>query len=308
MKKVAGKLRLELSQFRELEAFAQFGSELDAGDAGHVGARRAAGRVAEPGRAQAVAARGPGRCDLLRHRRLPRPDQDRAHPATSSSSCSSGCTRRRRTCWRRSRRRVGRRDRGGARRRRSREAIDDFGPDFDEEGNPLEEGESDRIKSEEEREEAGAAAGSDDDEAEDGGARRRRRSRLAHGLAEGHQEPHLVGQEHPEDHARHGDGRRGAAAAGRAADRAAAAVRARDPADDRPGDRGRREHPVNMPVLEEHESDNTRRAPARHRRPRPGRAVQLPDHPRGQPRASASSTPRARRSSGTRRAGAGCPR
>ena len=30
MKKVAGKLRLELSQYRELEAFAQFGSELDA--------------------------------------------------------------------------------------------------------------------------------------------------------------------------------------------------------------------------------------------------------------------------------------
>jgi F-type H+-transporting ATPase subunit alpha len=32
------------------------------------------------------------------------------------------------------------------------EAIDDFGCDFDEEGNPIEEGESDRIKSEEERE------------------------------------------------------------------------------------------------------------------------------------------------------------
>jgi F-type H+/Na+-transporting ATPase subunit alpha len=31
------------------------------------------------------------------------------------------------------------------------EAIDDFGPDFDAEGNPLEEGESDRILSEEER-------------------------------------------------------------------------------------------------------------------------------------------------------------
>jgi F-type H+-transporting ATPase subunit alpha len=30
MKKVAGRLRLDLSQFRELEAFAQFGSELDA--------------------------------------------------------------------------------------------------------------------------------------------------------------------------------------------------------------------------------------------------------------------------------------
>ncbi len=30
MKKVAGRLRLDLSQYRELEAFAQFGSELDA--------------------------------------------------------------------------------------------------------------------------------------------------------------------------------------------------------------------------------------------------------------------------------------
>jgi F-type H+-transporting ATPase subunit alpha len=29
MKKVAGKIRLELAQFRELEAFAQFGSDLD---------------------------------------------------------------------------------------------------------------------------------------------------------------------------------------------------------------------------------------------------------------------------------------
>src|SRR5205807_2533903 len=34
------------------------------------------------------------------------------------------------------------------------EAVDDFGPDFDEEGNPLEEGESDRIKDEEERKRA----------------------------------------------------------------------------------------------------------------------------------------------------------
>jgi F-type H+/Na+-transporting ATPase subunit alpha len=32
------------------------------------------------------------------------------------------------------------------------DAIDDFGPDFDAEGNPLEEGESDRILSPEERE------------------------------------------------------------------------------------------------------------------------------------------------------------
>ncbi|MGH2957674.1 MAG: F0F1 ATP synthase subunit alpha, partial [Solirubrobacterales bacterium] len=32
-----------------------------------------------------------------------------------------------------------------------KEFVDDFGPDFDEEGNPLEEGESDRILSQEER-------------------------------------------------------------------------------------------------------------------------------------------------------------
>jgi F-type H+-transporting ATPase subunit alpha len=47
------------------------------------------------------------------------------------------------------------------------EAIDDFGPDLDEEGNELEEGESDRIKSEEEREAPGRTSG--DDGAEDEG-------------------------------------------------------------------------------------------------------------------------------------------
>ena len=39
------------------------------------------------------------------------------------------------------------------------EMIDDFGPDFDEEGNELEEGESDRIKSEEERSKTGRTGG-----------------------------------------------------------------------------------------------------------------------------------------------------
>ena len=48
------------------------------------------------------------------------------------------------------------------------EAIDDFGPDFDAEGNPLEEGESDRILSEEEREQAGRTAEADSSGDEDG--------------------------------------------------------------------------------------------------------------------------------------------
>jgi hypothetical protein len=43
-----------------------------------------------------------------------------------------------------------------------KDAIDDFGPDFDEEGNPLEEGESDRVKSEEERQKEGRTSGSSD--------------------------------------------------------------------------------------------------------------------------------------------------
>jgi F-type H+-transporting ATPase subunit alpha len=48
------------------------------------------------------------------------------------------------------------------------EMIDDFGPDFDAEGNELEEGESDRIRSEEERSKAGRSGGeSPADEAAD---------------------------------------------------------------------------------------------------------------------------------------------
>ena len=47
------------------------------------------------------------------------------------------------------------------------EALDDFGPDFDAEGNPLEEGESDRIKSEEERAKPGRTAEASDDSADD---------------------------------------------------------------------------------------------------------------------------------------------
>jgi F-type H+-transporting ATPase subunit alpha len=51
-----------------------------------------------------------------------------------------------------------------------RDFVDDFGPDFDEEGQPLEEGESDRVKSEEERERPGrhddSSEGDEDTEAD----------------------------------------------------------------------------------------------------------------------------------------------
>lgn len=44
--------------------------------------------------------------------------------------------------------------------------VDDFGPDFDKEGNPLEEGESDRVRGEEQRETpSGNGTGADEAEA-----------------------------------------------------------------------------------------------------------------------------------------------
>ena len=50
--------------------------------------------------------------------------------------------------------------------------VDDFGPDFDEEGNPLEEGESDRVKDESKRESEASSdgAGAEAAEREEAGA------------------------------------------------------------------------------------------------------------------------------------------
>ena len=47
MKPVAGRLRLDLAQYRELEAFAAFGSDLDRASQAAAGARRPAGRAAQ---------------------------------------------------------------------------------------------------------------------------------------------------------------------------------------------------------------------------------------------------------------------
>ena len=52
-KKVAGRLKLELSQYRDLEAFAQFGSDLDADTQRTLARGQAPGQGAQPGRAPA---------------------------------------------------------------------------------------------------------------------------------------------------------------------------------------------------------------------------------------------------------------
>jgi F-type H+-transporting ATPase subunit alpha len=162
MKKVAGKLRLELSQYRELEAFAQFGSELDpetqktlsrgerlvdalnqnersplsvadqvasiyAGTGGYLD-RIKVDRVAD------------FLADLLG--RLHSEQGDLMKQVNETGELSDEDLEKLGES-------IG-------------EMVDDFGPDFDEEGEPLEEGESDRVKSEEEHERPGRT----DEEAE----------------------------------------------------------------------------------------------------------------------------------------------
>jgi F-type H+-transporting ATPase subunit alpha len=152
MKKVAGKLRLELSQYRELEAFAQFGSELDA-DTQRTLARgerlvealnqneRKPLSVAD--QVAMIYSGTGGFLDRIKTERVPQfldDLQTRLHSEQSELMAAID--------------EDGELDDDREEKLGSAiaEMIDDFGPDFDAEGNPLEEGESDRIKSQEERE------------------------------------------------------------------------------------------------------------------------------------------------------------
>jgi F-type H+/Na+-transporting ATPase subunit alpha len=158
MKKVAGRLRLELSQYRELEAFAQFGSELDA-------------------ETQATLARGERLVETLNQdERKPWKVEDQV--AAIRSGTGGYLDRIKVDRVREFQAMLVDRlhaDHGALIEKLAggeyddeiekelddaiAEAIDDFGPDFDEEGNPLEEGESDRIKSEHERQQPGRTSG-----------------------------------------------------------------------------------------------------------------------------------------------------
>jgi F-type H+-transporting ATPase subunit alpha len=166
MKRVAGRLRLELSQYRELEAFAQFGSELDADT-------------------QRTLARGERLVAALNQdERDPWPVEDQVAAIYSGTGGYLDRIRTERVSeflgmllarlhsekhelleriagneWDDSIES----ELGEA----IAEAIDDFGPDFDVEGNPWEEGESDRVASEEERERHARVTGG---EGGDGGA------------------------------------------------------------------------------------------------------------------------------------------
>jgi F-type H+-transporting ATPase subunit alpha len=166
MKKVAGKLKIELSQYRELEAFAQFGSDLDADTQATLSRGE---RLVEmlnqnelsPWRVEdevaAVLAGTGGYLDRIKTERVQgfleamiqrlHAEHEDLMKKIAEGDWSDETEEALGTAI--------------------AEAIDDFGPDFDEEGNPIEAGESDRVKtrggdsgadSGPDREEAGAAA------------------------------------------------------------------------------------------------------------------------------------------------------
>nr|WP_274717387.1 F0F1 ATP synthase subunit alpha [Thermoleophilum album] len=157
MKKVAGRLRLELSQYRELEAFAQFGSELDP-------------------ETQRTLARGERLVETLKQgEREPWAVEDQVAAIYSGTGgwLDRIKTERVQEFHRFLLARLHAENKDLMERiaagqwddeieaqlgRAIADAIDDFGPDFDAEGNPLAEGESDRIRSEEERARPGRTA------------------------------------------------------------------------------------------------------------------------------------------------------
>src|SRR4051812_43848078 len=162
MKKVAGRLRLELSQYRELEAFAQFGSDLDPETQR---ALNRGERLVETlnqdelkpwGVADQVAAIYSGTggyLDRIKTDRVREFHQSLIQRLHSEQSDLMGKINDGE--WHdQLEETLG---------KVIAEAIDDFGADFDQEGNELEEGESDRIRDEEHR--RTGSEHSDDEEA-----------------------------------------------------------------------------------------------------------------------------------------------
>jgi len=158
MKKVAGKLRLDLSQYRDLEAFAQFGSELDPEtqktlNRGERLVEMLKQKEREPlemaDQVAAIYAGTGGFLDRLETERVGEFLRDlRIHLHAEESEL------------------LGRIAATGKLEEEDEKAlaaaiggfVDDFGPDFDEHGDPLAAGESDRVAASSRPSEEGAAA------------------------------------------------------------------------------------------------------------------------------------------------------
>ena len=235
--------------------------------------------------------RGPGRGGLRRHQRLRGPHQRRPRGGVPPDGWPSACAPRTASCWSASATASGRTRPSPSWTTAIKEYADDFGYDLDEEGQPLEEAASPS-------EPPGAATArrpppTATPEARGDGQESEARIATAEAAPAMMRHPgrdqgaDRLRQEHPQDHARDGDGRRRAPAPGRAAHPGFAPLRGRDPAHDPPGRRGGRDPPGKLPVLQRARQGRGGRAPADHRRPRPGRRVQLADHPRRQLHAAA---------------------
>jgi F-type H+/Na+-transporting ATPase subunit alpha len=166
MKKVAGKLKLDLSQYRELEAFAQFGSELDPET------QKALARgerlvemlnqnerspLSVGDQVASIHAGTGGYLDRIKTERVPEFLADllvRLHSEQAELMKRINDTGE-----------LSDEDES-ALGEAIAEFVDDFGPDFDEEGQPLEAGESDRIKEGEKEGEDEGAEAEEEEEAE----------------------------------------------------------------------------------------------------------------------------------------------
>ncbi len=287
MRKVAGRMKGELSQFRDLEAFASFGSDLDEDTQRTLARGNRLVATLNQGEHQPIPAAEQvviiyaatnGYIDRVAVDRVPDFNQQlvdrlRAEAADTLEKISGG-------------------DWSDETQAKVKEIVsefaDDFGYDLDEEGKPVDEDVDvdDRRKASSDDEEGGERRG-ERGAGGDGGRRR-----VGHGR-QGAQGPRRVGQERPEDHPGDGDDLRRPAAARGAAHRVAAPVRVGDPADDAargPG-RGAPAEPADPRRARERAE---RRADARDERPRAGRRVQRPDHPRGRQRRRRARARRAR--------------
>jgi len=166
MKKVAGKLRLDLSQYRDLEAFAQFGSELDP-------------------ETQRSLARGERLVEMLNQKeRKPLSVADQVASIYAGTGGYLDRIRTDRVQEFLDRLLSGLHSNNGDLMKQINEtgelsdedekklgdaiaeAIDDFGPNFDAEGNPLEEGESDRVREKREEDDGEAKTEAPPEEAD----------------------------------------------------------------------------------------------------------------------------------------------
>jgi F-type H+-transporting ATPase subunit alpha len=163
MKKVAGKLRLDLSQYRDLEAFAQFGSELDAETQkaltrGERLVELLKQKEREPlSVGDQVASIYAGTGGFLDRIKVERVGEFLADLRVRLHSEKADLLKRIEETGQLSDEDAEELGKAIA------DFVDDFGADFDEHGDALEQGESDRVKSKEEHEAPARTPGSGTD-------------------------------------------------------------------------------------------------------------------------------------------------